>query len=151
MVDLSSTIDLRGDDLIVKGISFGSAATSAPYMKVTLTGVNFNSATTDNAVNITLPTGVTTYKVQSVTVWGANHTLTTATAGLFTTAGGTGAICADQAMTNTSGTADTALNMQDLTIASATTAFTDTSLFFRIGTAEGTAATANVTIILRLL
>lgn len=160
---MSYNIDLAGTDLICNSISTGASTPGAAgtkqdiartpaYISVVAKGLNFNQTSTDNSIAFTLPAGTTTYKVEKVTVWGASHTLTTATASLYTAASAGGAnICADQALTPTSGTADTALDMQDLTIASATTAFTDTPLFFRLGTAEGAAATANVTIILRIL
>lgn len=156
-------IDLAGTDLRVNTISTGASTPGAAgttldiartpaYISVVAKGINFNQTSTDNAMAFTLPTGTTTYKVEKVTVWGASHTLTTATASLYTAASAGGvAIVADGALTPTSGTADTALDMQDLTIASATTAFTDTPLYFRLGTPEGAAATANVTIILRIL
>jgi hypothetical protein len=166
-------LDLSGSDLVCNTISTGAstpgtagtllntaylidlASTQPAYISATIKGVNMNSATTDNAITFTLPTGTTTYKVEKVAVWGASHTLTTATAALYTATGGSGGsgvgIVSDGAINNTSGTADTALNMQDLTIASATTAFTDTTLYFRVGTAEGAAATANVTLTLRIL
>jgi hypothetical protein len=158
---MSYNVDMAGCDLIVNTISTGASTPGAAgtnlnatpaYIRVTAKGLNFNSASTDNAISFALPTGTTTYKVEFVTVWGASHTLTTATAGLFTAASAGGvAIVANGALTPTSGTTDTALDMQSLTIASATTAFTDTTLYFRIGTAEGAAATANVTLTLRIL
>lgn len=158
---MATLVDMGGDTLIVNDIQLGAASpgttgvsinTSEAYVRYTITGVNFNSATTDNPIVLSLPPGTSTYKVQSVSVWGASHTLTTATMSLWTAAGGTGvAICADQALTNTSGTANTALNEQDLTLASATTAFTSGTVYARVGTAEGAAATGNVTVVIRIL
>ena len=131
-----------------------ATTTNLAAQRFTITGVNMNAATTDHAITLTLPAGATTYVVDSVSLWGASHTLTTATAGLFTAAsgGGTG-ICADQAITNTSGTANTNLNYQALTLAAndATTCFTASPLYFRVGTAEGAAATANVTLTITIL
>lgn len=163
---MTYAVDMGGTDYTFNTVSVGASSPGAAgtkldntnigrtpaYITVVAKAVNFNSATTDTSMAFTLPTGTTTYKVEKVTVWGASHTLTTATASLYTAAaaGGTN-VCADQALTPTSGTADTALDMQDLTIASATTAFTDTPLFFRIGTPEGAASTANVTLLLRVL
>ncbi len=160
---MSYNIDLSGTDIICNSISTGAstsgtAGTAAgalsdkALISVVKKGIDMNSATTDTTIAITLPTGITTYKVHSVEVWGANHTLITATAGLFTAASGGGvAIVSNGAVNNTSGTDATALNTQSLTLASATTSFTATTLYFRVGTAEGAAATANVTITLRIL
>lgn len=163
---MSYNLDLAGNDLIVNTLSVGAStlgaagtkldstniARSPAYITATIKAVNMNTATSDNAIAFTLPTGTTTYKVEKVTVWGASHTLTTATAALYTAAAAGGvAIVADGALTSTSGTDATALNMQDLTIASATTSFTATPLYFRVGTPEGAASTANVTVLLRIL
>lgn len=173
MVDQSKQYDFSGNTLICNDVIYGvpsglgsdgitlpPAGLTAGYptndtVKFTIKGVNFNSATTDNPIAITLPPGATTYSVNSVFVWGASHTLTTATAGLFSAASGAGtAICADQALTPTSGTADTNLNYQEMTraTAAANTCFTTAKiLYFRIGTAESAAATGNVTLVLNLL
>ena len=45
--------------------------------------VNFNAGATDTAITITLPTGMTRYRVVACSISGASATLTTATAGLF--------------------------------------------------------------------
>jgi len=158
---MATNVDLSGNTLYVTDVVTGSntpnvltSGGGSPHVRLSLIGVNFNSATTDNPITVNLPTGSTTYKVSAVAVWGASHSLTTATAGLFTAASGGGtAICADQALTPTSGTANTNLNTQDLTMAAndATTAFTSPTLFFRVGTPEGAAATGNVTVLLRTL
>ena len=168
---MSYNIDMAGTDLIVNTISTGAStpgaagtalnaasvinSASGTYQTFTITGVNMNSATTDNAIAITLPAGKHTYMVEKCTVWNASHTIVTATASLYSAASAGGvAICADQALTPTSNTADTNLNAQNLTIASAgtTTCFTTaTSLYFRVGTAEGAAATANVTLTIRII
>lgn len=166
MVDQSRQVDYSGNTLLVNdlvmGVQAGPGAEGVSVLlggqdqlRYTIKGVNFNSATTDNAIAISLPSTVTTYSIAACYVWGASHTLTTATAGLFSaaSAGGT-AICADQALTPTSGTADTALNLQSLTIATAgtNTCFTTAkTLYFRVGTAESATATGNVTVLINLL
>jgi len=173
MVDQSRQVDYSGDTLLCSdqvygiasglgsdGITVPPAGLTAGYpmndtLRFVIKGVNFNSATTDNPIAITLPVGTTTYSVNSVFIWGASHTLTTATAGLFSAASGGGtAICSDQALTPTSGTADTNLNYQEMTraTAAANTCFTTAKiLYFRIGTAESAAATANVTLVINCL
>jgi hypothetical protein len=122
------------------------------------TTINFNSATTDTGIAVTLPFGLTRFQIDSVTITNASHTLTTATAGVFTTTGGSGAIAADQAIT-VSSTSDAANNnSQRLTLTNASTesyvlanlAHTP-NLYFRVGTPESAAATADVTIVVRPL
>jgi hypothetical protein len=111
-------------------------------------GINFNSANSDNAIAIPLPTGFTRYRVQQVVISGASHSLTTATCGLFTAASGGGvAVVASASAITVSATADaTANNLQSLAAASSTTSFRAGTLYFRVQTAEGAAATGDVTI-----
>jgi hypothetical protein len=115
--------------------------------------VNFNSATTDNSITIKLPFGVVNYAIDSIWISKASHTLVTATIGVFTAASAGGqTIAADQAITVTSGTADTNHNTQSLTLTNGTTeCYNDLALFVRIGTPEGAAATADVTIFIKPL
>lgn len=129
------------------GQPIGGGMNSAKY---SLRAVDFNSAATDHPITISLPTGAKNYTIESISITNANHTLVTATLGVFSAAGGTGTtMAADQAITVTNGTANTALNFQSLTLSpAATIAFNFTQLFVRIGTAEGAAATADVTICL---
>jgi len=157
---MGTPVDLGGDDLYVNAIYTGSTAPGqlnvsggAAYKRYIATAVNFNATNTDTSIPITLSTGLKNYLVQSVRIVNANHTLVTATAGVFSAAGGTGTtIAADQAITVTSGTANTALNTQGLTLSPASTiAFNFPTLFFRVGTAEGAAATADVVITIQEL
>jgi hypothetical protein len=112
-------------------------------------GINFNSANSDNAIAIPLPAGFTRYRIERVTISGASHSLTTATCGLFTAinAGGVAAVAGASAI-SVGATADaTANNMQSLTLASGTTSFAAATLYFRVQTAEGAAATGDVAIL----
>lgn len=109
--------------------------------------VNLNSATTDNAITISSPT--TNYRVQAVLIRnkGSTASLTTATAGLFTSTGGGGlALAADQALSAiTSNAIGTDANLFQMTITvGARTAISSATLQFRVGTAQGAAATADV-------
>ncbi len=111
--------------------------------------VNFNAANTDTAITITLPTGYTRYHVQAVRLSNASGTLTTATAGLFTSAAGAGVAIVTGATAITVSTAaeDTLNNSMGFTVNnSATQSYTDTTLFFRVATAQGVAATGTVSI-----
>lgn len=167
---MANFINNGGEDILCNDVIIGasSAASQNPIaggtlvsppggatslVKYTLRGINFNSASTDNALTLNLPTGAKNYVVNKIYITNASHTLVTATIGVFSAAaaGGT-TIAADQAITVTNGTANTALNTQALTLSpAATIAFNFSQLFIRVGSAEGAAATADVTVCLQLL
>lgn len=135
------------------GYSALPVSTDVALVRFTLTAVNFNSANSDNAVTIPLPAGVSRWRMDSVIITNASASVSTATAGVFTGAGATGqTIAATQALTVTATAADTNNNTQALTLTNATTmAYNDTSIFFRITTPQGSAATADVTFVIFLL
>ena len=110
--------------------------------------VNFNSANTDTSVAITIPTGVSRYFVNAARVGNCSASVSTATAGLFTASGGGGvAVVTTTAMTITTAATDTNNNSQVLGVNNPNTqSYNDTTLFFRIGTAQGSAATCDVNI-----
>src|ERR1051326_389854 len=114
----------------------------------TATGVNFNSATTDTTIPITLPTGFTRYVVATVRISGASASISTATAGVFTGAGATGqTVAATQAITVTTASDNANNNAMSLTLTNGSTeSYTAANLFFRVTTAQGAAATGTVTI-----
>lgn len=123
---------------------------------LTAIGVNFNSANSDNSIPVVLPPGFTRFQVDSVRISKASQTITTATSGLFTAAAGGGtAIVANAVHTTSVATEGTNNNSESRTVANSNTqsylATTVTNLFFRVGTAQGAAATADVTIALRPL
>jgi hypothetical protein len=129
-----------------------SNVTAMPSLFVyKLTGVNFNSANSDNSVTITLPSGYTRYQVSVATVSHASASLTTSTWGVFSAAAGGGVAIIGNAACTVSATADATANNFQSSPGSATTSFTTSTLFFRIGTAQGSAATADVTIVVRVL
>lgn len=86
--------------------------------------------------------GSTRYRVTRIVVENASVSLTTVTVGVFSGAGGIGTIAADQAVT----AATTANKFVSLTISGIglTDIFTGANLYFRVGVAQGAAATANV-------
>lgn len=107
-----------------------------------LTSVNLNSATTDNAVAIESAR----YRIDKIVVENASVSVTTATSGVFTAAGGAGTtIAADQSLAAL--TAST--KFKDLTLGGSVTAdvVTAGTIYYRVGTAQGVAATANVWVI----
>lgn len=110
------------------------------------TGINANSATTDTA--LTMLAG--NYIIEQVIVTNASISLTTATAGLFTAAGGAGTtLCSDQALTPLTATTKWMELSQQLVVG--TDRFTAGTLYFRIGTAQGAAATLDVYIYGRVI
>lgn len=116
--------------------------------------VNFNAGAADTAIPIKLPPGCTRYNINTVWISGASHSLTTATAGLFTAAAGGGvAIVTAASAITVSATADaTNNNMQSMTVNNGNTeSYTAATLYWRVGTAEGAAATASVSICYRPL
>lgn len=104
-----------------------------------LAGMNLNSAGSDNALTVE----ATRYRIDKVTFDNASINLTTATAGVFTGAGGTGTvIAADQALSALTA----ATKFDDLTLDAGigTDVLTAGTIYARCGTAQGAAATANV-------
>lgn len=130
-----------------------AALTLATTLRFTAKAVNFNSANSDTSVAITLPAGVARYAIDSVWLNNASTSISTATVGVFTGAGGGGqTIAANQAITVTAISTDANNNAQSLTLTHGTTeAYNDTTLFVRVGTAQGSAATADVIIYLKPL
>lgn len=102
--------------------------------------VNCN-ATADTALTI----NATRYIIDKLTVENASINMTTATAGLFTAAGGAGTtLAADQALAAL--TAATKFDNLTLEVVVGTDVLTSTTLYFRVGTPQGAAATADVRI-----
>lgn len=112
-------------------------------------GVNFNSANTDNPIQIALPTGYTRYRIDAAILSGANASLTTATCGLFTSTGGAGAtiVTGGTAITVSQTAIDTINNLQFFTLQNQNTiAYSDTVIYFRVVGAQGSPATGNITV-----
>lgn len=102
--------------------------------------VDLNVATTDTTIVIE---ATVAYRITKVVLTQATISLTTATVGLFTAAGGAGTtIAADQAVAGlTASTKYLELALQSITT---TDVFTALTLYFRVGTPQGAAATADV-------
>src|SRR6516165_72602 len=114
-----------------------------------ITGVNFNSANSDNPIAIDLPVGFEYYRIHDIIISGASGNCSAATCGVFTKAGGAGLaiVASGTAVTVTSGSNDAANNMQSLPITNQNiTALIDTTIFFRVLNSQGSTATANVTV-----
>lgn len=152
-------VDMGGDDLYVNQIYTGSSTQGTlvpnfnPVVSFVLEDVNFNQTNTDVPLTITLPGNVERYVVNSVRLANASASISTATVGVFTAAAAGGVtIAANQAITVTSATTDANNNTQSLTLTNANTeSYNDTTLYVRIGTAQGSAATADVIVALHLL
>lgn len=116
-------------------------------LRYTLNNVNLNSANTDNTFSFSLPSGFTRWQVFRCLVTNASTSLTTVTAGLFTGAGGIGqTIAANQALSSITQTAANVTgNMFLMSITNPNSeAYSVSTVYFRIGTAQGSAATADV-------
>jgi len=134
-----------GDGSTVGGFAVPKMAEVASYM-VSAKGVSANLVA-DTPLLIPLPPGFTRYRVARVTLLAPSVSLTAAQAALYNAASGGGvAICSPQALSGlTASTPATAGNAIDLTLAlAAATFFTATTLFFRITTGQGSAATVDV-------
>lgn len=129
-------------------VLFDLSYNASARLRFVATGINFNSANTDNAVSINLPVGVARYQIDSVRINNASASISTATVGVFTATGGGGqTIAANQAITVTATASDANNNSMSLTLTNANTeAYNDATLQVRVGTAQGSAATADVVI-----
>ncbi len=167
MVDQTKLIDLSGDTILCTDVQTGVSSpigaqggSSLPgfsvvgvqdQIKVVLRSVNFNAGTTDTSFVVPLPSGTTRWNLQQLLICNASQTLTTATIGVFTGAGGTGTtLLADGAITVATATQGNANSAQSRT-GVLTVDTTATTAFVRIGTPQGAAATGDVTLQLNLL
>jgi hypothetical protein len=104
--------------------------------------VNLNSANTDNAITMLS----SRYLIDRVTLESPSAAVTTATAGLFTAAGGGGTtLCADQALAGSLTATTKIMDLVEQAIVG-TDERTEGTLYFRTGTAEGAARTVNLRI-----
>ena len=128
------------------GVTFSNTYGMFSYTKQQ---INFNSTNTDNPLLVNLPAGYTRYRVHQILISNASQTLTTATCGVFTQSGalGTAIVTTGSAITVSQSAEDTINNMQALTINNQNTmSLIDTTLYFRVQTAQGAAATGTVTV-----
>ena len=111
--------------------------------------INFNTTNTDNPIPINLPAGYTRYRIENILLSGATASLSTATCGVFTAtgAGGFAIVATGTAITVTQTAADTNNNLQNFTIVDQNTqALSDTVIYFRVQTPQGSPALGNVTV-----
>lgn len=122
-------------------------------LRYTLKNVNFNSANTDNAFPITLPSGSSRFRMNTLVVSHASAAISAATVGLFTGAGGTGqTLVANQTVTVSSTSENTAGNMFTVALTNQSTeSYTSGSFFLRVGTAQGSAVTADIIFLIQPL
>lgn len=129
---------------VVRQISESLSRQPAIMLAGSAFGVDLNSGNTDTTIAINCPT--TNYYVHTVVVKnkGTTASLTTATAGVFTSTGGGGiAVASNQALSGI--TANAVNTAAGLMLMSVNKPWLDKStLYFRVGTAQGAAATADV-------
>lgn len=117
-------------------------------------GVNFNSATTDTPITISLPSRVFGYQIVSVRIYNASTSLTSATFGAFTGTGGTGTVLvtSSTAISVSSSVLGATNNIQQINAVNAVNnAYNNSILYFRVVNPAGVAATANVSFQLNYL
>lgn len=114
--------------------------------------VNFNAGNTDTQIPIVLPPGHVNYRLETLYIANASQTLTTATFGLFGAAGGAGTvvIAGGTAITVSTAAANSGNNMQTVA-GNSSVSLNLSTLFFRVGTAQGAPATGDVIISIRPL
>lgn len=129
-----------------------NAVYSLGTISIVSKGINFNS-TGDTTINIALPTGYTRYVVNSAYISNASHTLASASVGIFTAVSGGGQTVATAQTPTVTATADaTNNNAMALSLTNASTesyaVATESVLYFHVATGEGSAATADVTVVI---
>jgi hypothetical protein len=132
---------------VAAGGSGVSAAKSLPFYLAAL-AVNANSVA-DTSIAVALPFGLTRYRVQRISCLNASIPLTTAQAAVYTSPSGGGvALASPQGLSGlTTSAPNNAGNAIDLTLALAqATYFAAPTLYFRITTAQGSAASVDVVI-----
>ena len=128
------------------GVTFVNTYGMFSYTKQS---INFNASNSDNPLLINLPAGYTRYRIHQILISNASQTLSTATCGVFTQAAAAGVaiVTSGSSITVTQSAEDTVNNMQALTINNQNTmSLIDTTLYFRVQTAQGAPATGTVTI-----
>lgn len=131
-----------------------AANTKQGTMTFIVKNVDFNVANSDTAIPIVLPTGFTRYRVLAVRLSGASANISTATCGVFTAAagGGVAAIVNPTTITVASAAENTNTNAQNINGANQNTmSLNALTLYFRVLTAQGSAGTANVAIVIEPL
>lgn len=142
---------IAGDGTVSIGSVPDGALGNSGALRYKLTGASVGTAAagTDQAITITLPVGTANYRIQQVFISNPSISLTTATAGIFTATGGggtavvTGGSALSGLTTNTPGASG---SLALLTVNNVSSAFYNAAtLYFRVGTGQGT-ATLDLTI-----
>jgi hypothetical protein len=114
----------------------------------TVTGINFNSANSDNQIVLTAPAGCTRWLPVSLRVYNSSIALNTASMGVFTGAGGTGTTVYTTQVVGTTSTADATagnyINYPGAATNATYTIATFPNIFLRVVAAQGVAATGSV-------
>jgi len=137
----NTVLTSNGTDPAWAGVTAAMMATSAKFLgRYGLLG-QLTAANANLAGDTLITMGSARYRVDRIVLENASLSLNTATGGVFNTAGGIGTIAADQALSALTAAA----KFLSLTISSVGLTDLQTgSLYFRIGTPQGAAATVSV-------
>lgn len=143
-----------GNVLRSDGTNFVSAVLGAAdispvpgYFATRLVAVNFNAANTDNAITIVLPTGYTRYRASALIISHPSVNIGTATYCLFSApAGGGNALIANPTTAVLTATAENTSGNSQFVATTFNGHLNVGTLYFRTLTAQGVAATADVTL-----
>lgn len=145
----------NGTNFVSAALQAGDISPVPGYCGYKLSAVNFNSANTDNAITLTLPTGYTRWRIISLIVSHPSTTFSTATFNLYTaaSAGGTALLSATTTAAFSSAAEGTNGNMMSpaLFTNANTQSFNVATIYFRTITAQGSAATADVDVTINAL
>ena len=118
-------------------------------------GVDFNAANTDTVFNVALPAGFSHYAINQIRIGAATTSLTTATVGVFSGVGASGStiVTSGTAVTVSTAADNTSNNLQSLTpiLGTSTSSIVFPQIVFRVQNPQGSAAFANVTLLLTCL
>ena len=136
--------------LLAAGLNINANSATTDYQLQLGAILNFSGATgtpvaTTSAVYPSVWIAGSTYQINQVAYNNPSTSLTTATGGVFTatSAGGT-TIVSDAALSGLTATTNGTLLIPSLATNAQKNVYTGTSIYFRIGTAQGAAATLDV-------